>query len=307
MGKIDLLLATYNGARYLPAQIRSLQNQTYEDWTLYVHDDGSTDATLDVVRRFAAADARICLVDDGRRFGSPADNFLHLLSLSTAPYAVFCDQDDIWLENKLERLYDTISRADDGRPLAAYCNAYVYNPTAGTIDGYATLCHPRTLGDAFFMNGGVQGCSIILNAALRAICLDRPPYVVMHDHLTTLAALAFGRLIYIDERLMLYRRYPGAVTGETYGTFRRRLGVFFQRGKSVLFEHHYAALRSFHEHYRDRLTAEQNHLFERLYRYERRSRPANALAVLHDGFRLYGKRRVLFLKMLLRPLVGKDL
>lgn len=307
MGKIDLLLATYNGARYLPAQIRSLQNQTYDDWTLYVHDDGSTDATLDVVRRFAAADARIRLVDDGRRFGSPADNFLHQLSLSTAPYAVFCDQDDIWLENKLERLYDTISRADDGRPLAAYCNAYVYNPTAGTIDGYATLCHPRKLGDAFFMNGGVQGCSIILNAALRAICTDRPPYVVMHDHLTTLAALAFGRLLYVDERLMLYRRYPGAVTGETYGTFRQRLGVFFRRGKSVLFEHHYAALRSFHEHYRDRLTAEQNHLFERLYRYERRSRPANALAVLRDGFRLYGKRRVLFLKMLLRPLVGKDL
>ena len=83
MGKIDLLLATYNGARYLPAQIRSLQNQTYDDWTLYVHDDGSTDATLDVVRRFAAADARIRLVDDGRRFGSPADNFLHLLSLWT--------------------------------------------------------------------------------------------------------------------------------------------------------------------------------------------------------------------------------
>lgn len=307
MGKIDLLLATYNGARYLPAQIRSLQNQTYDDWTLYVHDDGSTDATLDVVRRFAAGDARIRLVDDGRRFGSPADNFLHLLSLSTAPYAVFCDQDDIWLENKLERLYDTISRADDGRPLAAYCNAYVYNPTAGTIDGYATLCHPRKLGDAFFMNGGVQGCSIILNAALRAICTDRPPYVVMHDHLTTLAALAFGRLLYIDERLMLYRRYPGAVTGETYGTFRQRLGVFFRRGKSVLFEHHYAALRSFHEHYRDRLTAEQKQLFERLYRYERRSRAANALAVLRDGFRLYGKRRVLFLKMLLRPLVGKDL
>ena len=307
MGKIDLLLATYNGARYLPAQIRSLQNQTYDDWTLYIHDDGSTDTTLDVVRRFAAADARIRLVDDGRRFGSPADNFLHLLSLSTAPYAVFCDQDDIWLENKLERLYDTISRADDGRPLAAYCNAYVYNPTAGTIDGYATLCHPRKLGDAFFMNGGVQGCSIILNAALRAICTDRPPYVVMHDHLTTLAALAFGRLLYIDERLMLYRRYPGAVTGETYGTFRQRLGVFFRRGTSVLFEHHYAALRSFHEHYRDRLTAEQDQLFERLYRYERRSRPANALAVLRDGFRLYGKRRVLFLKMLLRPLVGKDL
>lgn len=307
MGKIDLLLATYNGARYLPAQIRSLQNQTFEDWTLYVHDDGSTDATSDVVRRFAAADARIRLVDDGQRFGSPAGNFLHLLRLSTAPYAVFCDQDDIWLENKLERLYDTISQANDGSPLAAYCNAYVYNPTAGTIDGYATLCHPRTLGDAFFMNGGVQGCSIILNAALRAICLDPPPYVVMHDHLVTLAALAFGRLIYIDERLMLYRRYPGAVTGETYGTFRQRLGVFFRRGKGVLFEHHYAALRSFHDYYRNRLSPKQNRLFERLYRYEHRSRPANALAILRDGFRLYGTRRVLCLKLLLRPLIGKDL
>lgn len=307
MEKIDILLATFNGAKFLPAQIRSLQNQTCTDWTLYIHDDGSTDETTDVARTFAAADRRIVLIEDGVRLGSPAGNFLHLLRFSKAPYAVFCDQDDIWLEDKLERLYETIHRADDGRPLAVYCNAFVYNPAVPSIDGYATLCHPRTLGDAFFMNGGVQGCSIILNAALRAICLDPPPYVVMHDHLTTLAALAFGRLIYIDERLMLYRRYPGAVTGETYGTFRRRLGVFFQRGKSVLFEHHYAALRSFHEHYRDRLTAEQNHLFERLYRYERRSRPANALAVLHDGFRLYGKRRVLFLKMLLRPLVGKDL
>lgn len=304
---IDILLATYNGARYLPAQIRSVQNQTWTDWRMLVHDDGSDDDTLAVLQAFAAQDKRITIVEDSISFHSPARNFLHLLRLSSAPFAIFCDQDDIWLENKLERLHQAISVRDNSRPQGVYCNAHVYDCETGAIGGSAVLCQPRSLGEAFFMNGGVQGCSILFNAALRDICADAPEYVCMHDHLVTLAALAFGDFTYIDAHLMLYRRYKGAVTGKTYGTFKERLGVFFMKNKGVLYENHLKAIKSFHARHAARLSPELECLFQKFFRYENRSRLGNAAAVLRDGFRLYNRRSILVLKMLTRPIVGKDI
>ena len=86
--KIDILMATYNGEQYLPVQLRSLQNQTYRNWRLLVHDDASTDATLSVLRDFAARDERIVLVEDDVVFRSAALNFLHLLQFSDSPFAM---------------------------------------------------------------------------------------------------------------------------------------------------------------------------------------------------------------------------
>jgi len=73
---VDILMATYNGGRYLRNQLLSLQQQTYEDWTLWVRDDGSTDGTLDILRKFAESDERIKTVDEasGQRLG-PGRNF----------------------------------------------------------------------------------------------------------------------------------------------------------------------------------------------------------------------------------------
>ncbi|MBR1732901.1 MAG: glycosyltransferase, partial [Alloprevotella sp.] len=99
MAKIDILLAAYNNAAYLPAQIRSLQNQTFTDWRLLVHDDGSADDTVGVVREFASADSRITLIEDGVTFHSAQGNFMHLLPFSDSEFAIFCDGDDIWLDN----------------------------------------------------------------------------------------------------------------------------------------------------------------------------------------------------------------
>ena len=97
MFQIDILMATYNGGRYVAQQIRSLQNQTYADWTLWVHDDGSTDDTIPILCRMALSDERIHIVQDEVRLHDPAWNFMYLLRLSRADYAIFCDQDDLWL------------------------------------------------------------------------------------------------------------------------------------------------------------------------------------------------------------------
>ena len=84
MAQIDILMATYRGEAFLAQQIRSLQDQTFSNWRLIIHDDGSDDATPQIIARFAAADDRIQWIRDGRTFHAPGPHFLYLMSLSTA-------------------------------------------------------------------------------------------------------------------------------------------------------------------------------------------------------------------------------
>lgn len=302
---IDILLATYNGERYIETQIRSLQAQTYRQWRLLVHDDGSTDHTLDIVRRLAADDVRISLLDDGVQFHSAAQNFLHLIRHSTAPFCICCDGDDVWLAPKLERLYSEILRHDNARPQAVWCNSYVYDPETCDISGWASLCIMRELRDVLFCNGGIQGCAILFNAALRDIVVSRTPAkVAMHDHVLTLAATAFGEFTYVPQRLMLYRRHRHAVTGHTDRTKAERASRFMRPGVAVLDRRHYEATRSFYDTNADYLPAEAKRLMLRFFDYENHNRLWRALHAPLDGFRLYSRRSYLAMKLLLRPLVG---
>ena len=249
MSKIDILLATYNGAEYIATQVRSLQSQTFADWCLLVHDDGSTDNTLEILEQFAKNDNRIRIVNDGKRFHNCALNFMHLLGVSVAPFCIFCDQDDVWLENKLQVMYDAILSKDNTQPQAVYSNSFVYNPDVPTIGGSASLCLPTCVKDVLFMNAGIQGCALMFNAALRSICRNVPKVVAMHDHVVTLAAATFGTLTYVDRHLMLYRRHEKAVTGPTAKRLTDRIAPFFDSTKTVLDKKHYAAIQSFIETY----------------------------------------------------------
>ena len=130
---IDILLATYNGAAYIREQIDSILQQTVADWHLLVHDDGSTDGTVDIVREYVQTDKRIRLVEDGERHLGVAKNFLHLLKYSTAEYAMFCDQDDIWIDNKVEVMLGVIADKDNTRPQAVFSNAYLWNAEQGVL------------------------------------------------------------------------------------------------------------------------------------------------------------------------------
>lgn len=146
--KLDILMATYNGEAYISQQIYSLQQQTFTDWRLLIHDDGSTDRTIEIIRELAATDQRICLIEDGLCFHSAGRNFMHLLSLSTAPFISFCDEDDIWLQDKLSTQMEAIQAEDNNIPQCVYCNAYVYNVKARQpIGGISILNIVKDLHD----------------------------------------------------------------------------------------------------------------------------------------------------------------
>lgn len=303
MAQIDILMATYNGAKYISTQIRSLQNQTFKDWKLIIHDDGSSDQTLEIVRNFAAQDTRILLVEDEKQFHGSAKNFMHLLTLSTAPFCMCCDQDDIWLENKLQLMLDEIQKYNNDVPQAVYSNSYVYNAQKEEISGYATLCFPYVVKDVLFQNSGVQGCAIMLNARLRDICKDAPQVVAMHDHIITLAATVFGQLHYLPLRLMLYRRHDATVTGHTAKSLSERVRHFFEGRKTVLDTKHYEAIKSFVAHYESIISKENKEIFDDFFRFEHEKRWQRCFHIIRGGYRIYGKRRILCLKTLLRPLL----
>lgn len=302
MQKVDILMATYNGARYLPQQLCSLITQSMGDWTLYVHDDGSTDGTIAILEKFAAVDKRIRLVKDGVSYHNPALNFLHLLQYSTAPFTIFCDQDDIWLDNKLEKMYGVIAASDNSVPLAVYSNAYVYDADKCNISGRATIARPTSLKDVLFMNGGVQGCAIMFNSKLKYICKDAPEVVAMHDHLVTLSAIVFGKMVYVDWNLMLYRRHVSTVTGKTYGNKMEKARDFFSNDMAVLDRKHYQAICSFYEKYEGLISSEAKDIFSDFFKFVGESKIRRFFHVFSGGYRLYGSRVILALKMLIRPL-----
>src|SRR5262249_54654542 len=99
---IDILLATYNGAAYLEEQLASIEAQAHPNWRLIARDDGSSDRTADILAAFRTRHpGKVTIVRDADGNLGLVQNFSRLMEASTAPYAAFCDQDDVWLPEKL--------------------------------------------------------------------------------------------------------------------------------------------------------------------------------------------------------------
>ena len=126
--KINILMSTYNGEMFLADQIKSIQNQTVKDWTLYIRDDGSSDKTRDIINAYAQADSRIVFINPEHQNNlGVIRNFYTLLKHSEADYYFFSDQDDIWLENKLEVTLAKAKAYPSDKPLLVYTDLKIVN------------------------------------------------------------------------------------------------------------------------------------------------------------------------------------
>lgn len=232
MPAIDVLLATYNGAKYLPEQLASLEAQTHTEWTLHLRDDGSTDGSLEVVRDWAVRTGRrLVLIEDGETRVGPAESFARLLTQSTAPYFVFCDQDDVWHSDKLAALLDANMQAPDGAVLA-HCDLAVVDDELAPLvpsfwrqqqsDENLRRAAPGHRMRLFFQNP-VTGCAMLGNAALREKMLPMPEAVSMHDWWAALAAAYLGRIVPVDRPLVKYRQHGKNSVGARERTFGKML------------------------------------------------------------------------------------
>lgn len=300
---VQILMATYNGARHIENQLLSIIAQTHKNWKLLIHDDGSTDNTIEIIRKYQAFDNRILLVEDNIQHLGAASNFLHLLKQSSASYVMFCDQDDIWMEDKIALMVNAMAETEG--PAAVYCNAYAYRKSA-IISNKVTFFHPKNIPTLLFLNSGIQGCSLMFNRHLLKFLDPLPRYVYMHDHLITLAAVTFGRLHYLNSSLMFYRQHEHNVTGNYEANLFKKAINLFNLDKAVIDAAHYKAVIAFYDQYKDKISLQNRIYFTAYQMYTQSSRAKRLFIILRYGFKLGKSRNLLLLKTLMRKALKND-
>lgn len=210
----EIVLATYNGAKYIREQIESIQRQTVQEWTLIVRDDGSTDQTLDIIRSMMASDKRIRLLPSKVNKGVK-QNFSLLLEATRATWVFLADQDDIWHPQKIEIMLKFAK--DNKNPVLIHHDLEVVDEKGTRIHRSfwkrAGLNPKATSFNRLLMQNNVTGAAMLINRPLIKKALPIPEDAMMHDSWLALAASMFGTVIPVNERLVKYRQHASNQLG----------------------------------------------------------------------------------------------
>lgn len=216
--KIAILMATYNGEKYLAGQIESLLHQTYQDWCLFVHDDGSQDGTTDLLRRFADSHPDRITILDYPSMGGPCANFLSLLTRVDAPYYMFCDQDDVWLPEKIGWSMAELQKAERQHPdkgIVIHTDLQIVDeklcPVSETMWHHAGICpqYIRSFSDSGGHTAIATGCTMLFNhKAKDSVACHTAGKALMHDSWVCLCTLREGGIVLgLDRPTVLYRQH----------------------------------------------------------------------------------------------------
>ena len=221
MDRYAVLLATYNGEKYIKEMLDSLERQSRQDFTCYIHGDGSSDSTVDIVKKWIKGRKNYKLLE----FDSPKgakNNFLAMLGEVDASYYMFADQDDVWVENKVETLIDRMEVAEKDRqctPVVVYSDMYVVDDELNVIsDSFIRFIGRniyRNKLSQLLIDNPAAGCTMIINRALRdkALQYNDADEIPMHDQWIMCVAAATGVVEPVDEPLIYYRQHTENVMG----------------------------------------------------------------------------------------------
>lgn len=243
---IEIVLATYNGARYLAEQLESLLNQKPGSLSIIVSDDGSSDETLSIIHRYEAQyPGRIRLLPPGPSQGASA-NFNYLLTSTKAAYVFLADQDDVWDCDKVATFHSEMQRLEcqygSDTPILIHGDLRVVDSELTSISPsffqLQRLDFRRSRFKDLLCQNVVTGCTVILNRALIEKSLPVSSQAIMHDWWLGLVAAAFGRIAFLDKATMAYRQH-GANTVGARGwhanfLFKRMCELISRRGAAAL-------------------------------------------------------------------------
>lgn len=283
--KISILMATYQGERFLKEQLESFHSQDFHHWDLYVSDDGSTDGTLKIIRDFSATHPRVTLTEGPRR--GFFRNFMHLLETvpTYSDYYALSDQDDIWPNHKLSRALAWLEAQPRDVP-AVYCSRTRNVDEQGREVGFSPL-HRR---NPSFKNALVQsiagGNTMVFNRAmlqlLRRIGTDVD--VPSHDWWIYIVVTGAGGCVMYDPTPTIdYRQHDRNQVGANSDPRAKleRLKMLMRGQFRTWTDAHLKALRD-----REDLLTTENLKILRLFEEVRLSAPPrNLFALLKGGFR----------------------
>jgi glycosyltransferase, family 2 len=210
--KLCILLASYNGEKYIGDQLDSIINQTYKNWELIIRDDGSKDETMIILNKYEKKDERIKILRDDKGNLGFLKNFEELLFNAKEEFVLFSDQDDFWLKNKLEKFVEKIKVLDEkvlSKPLLIHCNSLVCNNKLEIIkeEFIDSKIAKKTNSNIYFFEYIVQGSTSMVNKKMIKESLPFLKSVTLHDRYFHLLSQFFGTRVFIDESLVKYRQH----------------------------------------------------------------------------------------------------
>ena len=214
MKKVQVLLSSYNGKKYIIQQLDSIFNQQDVDVFCLVRDDGSTDNTINILEEYKKKNANLEIIR-GENIGYGA-SFMELVKLSGEfDYYAFSDQEDVWEQNKLKQAIGKIGNYNEKSPTMYFSNCTIVNDSLEKIrmlHANKNVIIPKKI--TALVQGFVHGCTMIFNKDSKDLVLNyNPKQSYAHDFWIPLLHVYFGNLVYDSNSYILYRQHNQNVFG----------------------------------------------------------------------------------------------
>jgi glycosyltransferase, family 2 len=258
--KIDILLATYNGEKYLAKQIDSIICQTYRNWNLLIRDDGSSDSTFEILKEYEKKDNRVKIINDKKGNLGIVKNFEELLKISNSELIMFSDQDDIWFENKLEKYLENVKNLKN-QGFLIHSDAVLFSENKKDIWKSTFVSEKaKKIGlENIFFNYFVQGATILISKKLKEFILPFPKEVYLHDRYIHVISELFFERIFIKESLIYYRQHNNNQIGA-----KRTLKSLLS--KRYFDKRDYEMIKNIYENYQNLLTEDKKKIIEEYFK-----------------------------------------
>lgn len=222
--RVSVALATYNGANYLPQLLDSLDQQTLRPTEIIVCDDGSTDQTLAVLEDYGRR-LPITILTNGQPLGV-VRNFQKAVAHCQGDYIAFCDQDDVWLPQKLACSAQLLNDIDGPQPAMVFTDLRVVDENLDLIANsywqHRKLAPAKETFASLIYGNFVTGCTMLINRPMAIEVARMPNTVLMHDFWISCVAYGIGQCRFVSEPTILYRQHTTNVTTNDVVTMRTR-------------------------------------------------------------------------------------
>lgn len=266
MKKIQVLLSTYNGEKYIKEQIESILNQKEVEVSLLIRDDGSSDKTIEIIGKLAEKNKNITFYK-GTNIGV-ARSFMDLITKSEeANYYAFADQDDVWKKEKLISAVNKLQEKEDKPSL--------YISALEIVDENLNIIETKKVAGNFCFEGEMvknfaTGCTLVFNKKLRdTIKKYNPNYIIMHDSWVTRVCYAIdGNVIIDDNTYIKYRQHKNNVVGYKENKFKKlkkQLKIAYKDNISMRVN----IAKELKNGYEEMLTIDAKELIENLLKYQK--------------------------------------
>ena len=231
--KISIAMTTFNGEKFLREQLDSLYAQTVIPDEVVAVDDGSTDSTLKILEEYHQRFG-LQYFSNETRLGINL-NFNRALSLCKGDYVAICDQDDIWLPEKIEKLAGKMEEVESQNPVLIVSDLILSDKSLRPLRKYQSKSFPNSIPLSILGNAR-QGCCMFLNRRLVDLILPIPDTPALHnnyDYYISVMGVMCGEKYYFPEPLMQYRGHGGNAVGNSISPNRSPIAVWI-RGKTQI-------------------------------------------------------------------------